>query len=122
MTALLSPGQQLTLRSALASLGASPDAVAAALARAGATGRRGEYEDSPVGAYLNGLLAAAGLRTLRWTVGDTEAVGRFPGPPRPGDYPPATVRVPLPTAVRAFQHQFDLGGYPALDVRRVGHR
>ena len=122
MTALLTPAQQLTLRSALSALRQTSDAVAASLARSGATGRRGEYEDSPVGAYLNGLLRDAGLRPLRWTVGDTEAVGRFPGPPRPGDYPPATVHVPLPTAVQAFQRQFDLGGYSALDARRVGRR
>ena len=115
----LSAAQQLTLRSALAALGATPDAVAASLAAAGVTAPRGDYEDSPVGRYLNRLLRAAGQRPLAWTVGYAEAIGRYPAHRDARVFPAPQVRIPLPPPVRGFLQAFDVGRYPALVGRAV---
>ena len=115
----LSPAQQLTLRSALAALGGTPDAVAASLAAAGATAPRRDYEDSPVGRYLNHLLRGAGQRPLMWTVAYTEAIGRYPAHRDAPVFPVPQVRIPLPPPVRGFLMAFDAGRYPALVGRAV---
>lgn len=116
---MLSEAQRLTLSSALAGLGDTPDAVAASLAAVGATGPRREYDAGPIPAYLNGLLAAAGRRPLAWTVTYGMAVGRYPARSGPPAFPAARVTVWLPPAVGEFLRAFDAGRYPALD-RAVG--
>ena len=116
---MLSEAQRLTLASALAGLGDTPDAVAASLAAVGATGPRREYDAGPIPAYLNGLLAAADLRPLRWTVTYTTAVGEYPARSGPPAFPVARVIIRLPPAVGAFLQAFDAGYRPASDRAAV---
>jgi hypothetical protein len=88
---------------AVAALGDTPDAIAAALSAAGATGRRESSSHCPVAAYLLADCVPPGtsvsVGTLLITL--TPPVGR-----------PAFVRTPGP--VHAFLTAFDSGAYPHL--------
>lgn len=103
----MTTAQQVTLRSALAALGDTPEAVADTLRRRGVYGVRHDAARHPVVRYLMGLTRAAGLAEplLLTRLGQQRVLCQ---PHEPGS-------VVLGFAAARFSWAFDSGKYPELE-------
>lgn len=103
----MTAAQQVTLRSALAALGDTPEAVADTLRRRGVYGVRHDAARHPVVRYLMGLTQAAGLA-------EPLSLARV-GSLRILCQPRLAGTVVLGVAAARFSWGFDSGQYPELE-------